>query len=317
MSRQQARQPRERRNRLVAIVRPAVPLMSRARIRSSVRTVKAWIDRRRPQARAERHLRRALECRESGNFETAVDHYRSAIRLMPTDAHAWAGLASTYNRAFDRENALAAYQRAIDLAPDEPAWHAGIGRVFAAQRNDDSAITHLNFAAQRRELAGPERLALIEAQLRVASPRDARQSILETPLPLEESSVGCELFATGLAVLLAEGSDDEVSRWAHGGPRGAGQAHNFVTSMFRHLVRACLVDRLISLLAQEEALRQAHPLIDTSLVRLCELHEMRTRCLGSNYDLTYPKNSSQHGLRNSTRFQRLDEPAHNLPDNER
>lgn len=276
------------RSRLTAVGKAVVPQVVRKHLRRTIGTIRAWRKGRSPAARAQRHLQQAQAHRASGDVDGALGQYQAAIRLTPDDAHAWAGLASTYNRAFDRDKALAAYRRAIDLEPDNPAWHSATGRVLAARYEDRPAIAHLDIVAQHRELTCSERLALIKAQRRLHQDMDARESVLATGLPIEDSRVGCELFATGLSVLLADGSDDDIVRWVDGAPRDHHLAHVFLTSMLRHLVDAWRVRRLLAIFDKRASDIRERPLIDTAVARLRSLHELRATAMGDDYDLRHP-----------------------------
>ena len=84
---------------------------------------------------------------KQGQSEEAIAAYRAAIRLDASDAAPWYGLGNVYTLQEDLEQALTAFRRAVDLAPDSGMCHASLvgvlrrlGREEAAQQEQARAL---------------------------------------------------------------------------------------------------------------------------------------------------------------------------------
>jgi Tfp pilus assembly protein PilF len=66
----------------------------------------------------EDHYHNGLERLESGDMHGAVEEFREAVRLHPSDVHSRQSLADALNDWGEPENAIKEYEEAIRLNPD-------------------------------------------------------------------------------------------------------------------------------------------------------------------------------------------------------
>ena len=82
-----------------------------------------------------------------GQPEEAVAAYQRAIEVDPQDALPHSGLGSVYRSLGRQEEAVAAYQRAIELDPQYALPHNGLGNVYRSLGRHEEAV-----AAYRRAI---------------------------------------------------------------------------------------------------------------------------------------------------------------------
>ena len=70
--------------------------------------------------------------KQGGKRADALAAYQRAIELDPKDAYPHNGLGNVYRALGRQEEALEAYQRAIELDPKFAAPHNGLGIVYRA-----------------------------------------------------------------------------------------------------------------------------------------------------------------------------------------
>jgi tetratricopeptide (TPR) repeat protein len=76
----------------------------------------------------------------AGKNSGAIPAYQRAIELDPEDAPPHTGLGNVYADLGQYDRALAAYQRAIDLDPTDASPHHGVGNVYADLGQYDQAL---------------------------------------------------------------------------------------------------------------------------------------------------------------------------------
>jgi tetratricopeptide (TPR) repeat protein len=97
-------------------------------------------------ARAELHYTLGGLCHWDRKYEKALAHFRVAHdlaeRLGNTQLRAWSlnGLGNVYDDLGRYEEAIAAYQRAIELDPEVAYLHNNLGNVYRAQGRHEEAI---------------------------------------------------------------------------------------------------------------------------------------------------------------------------------
>jgi tetratricopeptide (TPR) repeat protein len=127
---------------------------------------KAQLEKEAKQRSAEMQKNKALndsfnagrQAMETGNWDLAVENLKKASEVDPSQPAVWSNLAESYGKAAqkkigpDREaayaGALAAYQKAIALKPDDPAFHNNYALILAADKKLSEAEAELTKAAQ-------------------------------------------------------------------------------------------------------------------------------------------------------------------------
>lgn len=86
-----------------------------------------------------------------GKLDDAARHYRAAIAADATYALAYNNLAALgAERKQDLDGAVKAAKRAIELAPNEAAFHSTLGMVYVARGDLELAISALRSAAEMK-----------------------------------------------------------------------------------------------------------------------------------------------------------------------
>jgi tetratricopeptide (TPR) repeat protein len=99
-----------------------------------------------------------MDAEKAGNWQQAVDSFSKASTLDPTQIAVWSQLAESYVRLaqtktgpdFDAtmQKGLEAYQKAIELKPDDPATHNNYGLALAKAKKFPEAQAELQKAAE-------------------------------------------------------------------------------------------------------------------------------------------------------------------------
>ncbi len=124
---------------------------------------------------AKAHCRLADALGKQGRIDEATTHYQRAVALEPDHAEAWLGLGNAFEQAQRHRDAIAAYDKATDLAE---AW-LGRARVLKRLNRLQEAV-----AAYRQALAkggDPEIIRFFLASLGVEpAPRAAPTQLIRT-----------------------------------------------------------------------------------------------------------------------------------------
>jgi TolB-like protein/Flp pilus assembly protein TadD len=99
-----------------------------------------------------------------GDFDSALNQCDDTIEMNPHFSPGYWALGIVQEQRRDLEEAIAAFQRAIALSPDNPRMHAGLGRVLALAGRRDRArntIERLHELARERYVS-PFEFAIVE-----------------------------------------------------------------------------------------------------------------------------------------------------------
>ncbi|MCX8071896.1 MAG: tetratricopeptide repeat protein [Candidatus Binatia bacterium] len=78
---------------------------------------------------AEELYDQAVDCVAAGDLDAAIDHYRAAIALDPNFADAWEGLSMALADQGLWDEAIAAAEKAVELAPEEQLAYTNLSRI--------------------------------------------------------------------------------------------------------------------------------------------------------------------------------------------
>jgi Flp pilus assembly protein TadD len=93
---------------------------------------------------AEPHLEAAILLEQEKNLTAASQEFQKALDLDANNRDALAGLVNTYSRSGQLPQAEALLRRMIATQPQNATLHIQLGRVLAAQKNNDEAIAELS-----------------------------------------------------------------------------------------------------------------------------------------------------------------------------
>lgn len=83
---------------------------------------------------------------KNGNYEKAMEAYKTAIRLNPNLAGAHNDLGNLYGRLNKLEDAIAAYKKAIEIDPNFAGAYNNIGTIYYSMNMQEEAIKVLQKA---------------------------------------------------------------------------------------------------------------------------------------------------------------------------
>ena len=94
----------------------------------------------------EEHYDRALEALAGGNLEDAVAEYQKALEINPTFTDALHGLAQAFAQQGQLDEAIAAAQRITEIDPDDVLAHTSLSRFYQQQGKKAEAEEEANQA---------------------------------------------------------------------------------------------------------------------------------------------------------------------------
>jgi len=101
-----------------------------------------------PTLSAADHIDLGLDYLDQGQFDEAIAAFEAAIRLDPDDALAHYNLGRIYYLQDQMEQAAAAFEEAIQIDPEMAEAHTNLGAVYRAQGKTEEAIAACETAIQ-------------------------------------------------------------------------------------------------------------------------------------------------------------------------
>ena len=120
---------------------------------------------------ADPHYLRAKVATDQGDVRAAAEHLAQAVALRPDFAQAWSDLGDARKTLLDGAGALAAFERAVALAPGDSVAQTRLGSQYLAQGKTDLAVAHLQEAV-RLDPANQSTLYLLQRALRAGGRGD-------------------------------------------------------------------------------------------------------------------------------------------------
>ena len=84
--------------------------------------------------------------RSLGKTNDAINEYRMAIWLDPTDLTAYRSLCATYEEQGDYEAAIAMYQKLIEMRPNDAIYYSNIANIYYLKGDMKTAISYYQSA---------------------------------------------------------------------------------------------------------------------------------------------------------------------------
>lgn len=148
-----------------------------------------------PTSASEREFKKAIQAVQAREFATAEPILKQAAETNPQNYQAWFYLGYVYNATNRRDEAIAAYRKAVALQPQVLESNLNLGMLLAAQGNSEAgrylrAAGQLKPTAQQQETISKAWLLLAERleETDFAGASDAYQRASELrpkdPLPL-------------------------------------------------------------------------------------------------------------------------------------
>jgi Flp pilus assembly protein TadD len=90
------------------------------------------------------YLSEAIALERQGDFDAALTSYRLALRDHPNDPKILQNIAIAYSRTGRQEEAIRAYRRALEVAPELSGAHYGLAFLLLKRGDRAGAMSHLD-----------------------------------------------------------------------------------------------------------------------------------------------------------------------------
>ena len=89
------------------------------------------------------YLSEALALERQGDYDAALTSYRLALRDRPNDPKILQNMAIAFSKTNRQEDAIRAYRRALELAPELSGAHYGLAFLLLKREDREGAAEHL------------------------------------------------------------------------------------------------------------------------------------------------------------------------------
>ncbi len=121
---------------------------------------------------------------EHGRLDEAVEHYREAVRILPTYALAQFNLGMTLGKLGRPAEAVGPLREVLKLVPNSAEARSGLGLALAEEGHFDEAMAQFEKALALAEVQGdPLLVEGVKVKMRAMPPRNSRQKKPPTPTP--------------------------------------------------------------------------------------------------------------------------------------
>jgi TolB-like protein/Tfp pilus assembly protein PilF len=98
------------------------------------------------------------------DYAAAIPQFERALELEPSSANAWDGIASVYRRSGRWEDAVAGFEKAVELSPNIPLEFSELIQTLVALHDFEAAQARVDEA--RRRFPGNDSVALLSGLVR-------------------------------------------------------------------------------------------------------------------------------------------------------
>jgi tetratricopeptide (TPR) repeat protein len=99
-----------------------------------------------------------------GDFANAAKSWQCVVDAVPSYVEGWQMLGTALAEEKQNDQALAAFEHALEIEPDTINARMGIGQIFASERKFDQAALEFQKALKIKHYWGPAHLGLAKAQ---------------------------------------------------------------------------------------------------------------------------------------------------------
>ncbi len=135
------------------------------------------------------YISRAIDSLNDDNVAGAIELYRAALAIDPTDATALTGLGAALDEAGQLEDAIDCYKRALNMTSNDVIAHSGLGVAYeklgetdlatreyqlALTADNETAFLHIVYARDRHTKKLAKEKEQYEAQVHALEERLTR-----------------------------------------------------------------------------------------------------------------------------------------------
>lgn len=97
-----------------------------------------------------------VEAYNQDQYEVALENFLKASKTAPDEPNVWGNLARTQAKLRDFDGAIASYEKAITLNPEDTAFYQNVGSIYAAKGDAAKAKEYYEKAAEKAAATNPE-----------------------------------------------------------------------------------------------------------------------------------------------------------------
>lgn len=115
--------------------------------------------RQESMAAVQEAFNQGLQAFNSGAYQTAADSFKQALEKDPKQPAVWAYLGESYDKLKNYPEAVAAYEKAIALSPNDAGLYQNLGNIHASQGDTEKAKVYYEKSAQLSAALDPKAAA--------------------------------------------------------------------------------------------------------------------------------------------------------------
>jgi Flp pilus assembly protein TadD len=129
------------------------------------------------------YLSEAIALERQGDFDAALTSYRLALRDQPNDAKILQNIGIAYSKIGRVEEAMRAYRRALEVAPEQSGAHYGLAFLLLKRGDRAGAMNHLESFLHRPPGDGEMERWVRHAQRTLTALRAGNSDVPSEPQP--------------------------------------------------------------------------------------------------------------------------------------
>jgi Flp pilus assembly protein TadD len=129
------------------------------------------------------YLSEAIALERQGDFDAALTSYRLALRDQPNDPRILQNIGIAYSKIGRVEEAMRAYRRALDVAPEQSGAHYGLAFLLLKRGDRAGALNHLESFLNHPPASGEMERWVRHAEQTVKALRAGNADVASEPHP--------------------------------------------------------------------------------------------------------------------------------------